>query len=172
MSRQHLRLVALVGGWAGAWAFLVGGACSTPYGIVGAPRGLPNAIAQAKQAGFVHLKSVFDWSAIEASQGVFDWTSAINGPDTFFPAAQDSADGIVDAAQAAVIPLSIAVANVPQWARAAGTTKTDPPTSASSVRAFARAAAARYCNRVFFLGALCRTQFGGMGSVEVPRGTR
>lgn len=164
MRNRELRFVALVFVWAVGWSFLVGSQCSTPYGVVGSPRGVPNAYTSAKSAGFVMVKGGFEWDKLEPNQNDFNhWTDVTIGPDQFAGVGGlDSADGIVQAAHDAGLLIGITITKVPLWARpGSGSNDEHIPTNTSSIFNFAQQAAARYCGRVSFWEAFTEANIGG-----------
>ena len=83
-----------------------------------------------QKTGFVWVRQVFAWDAIEKQQGTFDWSAY---------------DRIVDAASGRKLKLVAVLWRSPKWAAAAPTA---PPSDMSAFAHFAGALAARYGDRI------------------------
>lgn len=75
------------------------------------------------------IRADFDWSAIEARRGQFDWS---------YP------DAVVKEATARRMSVLPILSHTPAWARPVGTTSSRPPDHAADFANFASAAATRY----------------------------
>ncbi len=79
--------------------------------------------------GLTRLRLDFDWSRIEPTQGIFDWTAT---------------DRIVSAADARGITVHGLITYTPTWARPAGTNEKHPPTNDGDFASFSAAVVQRY----------------------------
>ena len=99
-------------------------------GREGAP--LEAELAGIAATGARYLRIDVDWSAIEQSPGVRDWSVV---------------DRIVDTARACGLDVIGLLAYTPTWARGPGSSEHSPPTDPATFASFARAAVQRYSSR-------------------------
>lgn len=127
----------------------VGPASTSPHGVNGAARGLPNALAQGRQAGFGWLRVFIFWSAVQPTPAPPDWdTPTIGAPCGNWPL--ESARQIITDARTAGYSVIVNLFSTPCWATPAGGSGAclnKAPTPAA-FQAFAAAAAAEFGDQV------------------------
>jgi hypothetical protein len=146
MTTARALLIALAVAAAPA---LAGMPSATPYGVNGTARGLPDALAQGRQAGFGWLRVFIYWSAVQPTAAAPDWDApTIGAPCGNWP--RESARQIITEARAAGYAVIANLFSTPCWATPAGGTGTclnKVPTPAA-FQAFAAAAAAEFGDQV------------------------
>ncbi len=128
---------------------LAGEPSPSPHGVNGSARGLPNALAAGRQAGFGWLRVFLLWSAVQPTPAPPDWDAPVLGsPCGNWPL--ESARQVIADARAAGYSVVANLFSTPCWATPAGGTGTcvNKAPTAAAFQAFAAAAAAEFGDQV------------------------